>query len=127
VNEAKVPNQFSLEMERAAAQKARGIAKASMWDSDVAVFFFAILAIVIILSLQKVEVEFTSPSAIFGLAMGWVMGWSKEKQAYEHFYDEELSKLEKQVEETMSALEKIVIRRVREARSGRSSDSEVGY
>ncbi len=44
------------------------------------------------------------------------MGWRKGKQAYERFYDEELSKLEKELEKTMSALEEIIEERVREAR-----------
>ena len=124
---AEVAKQVSPEMERTAAQRARDRAKAARWDLDVAVFFFAILAAVMILLFQGIGVEVTAPAAIFGLAMGWLMGWRKGKQAYERFYDEELSKLEKELEKTMSALEEIIKERVREARSGRSSDSEVGY
>ncbi len=127
VSEAEVTKQVSPEMERTAAQRARDRAKAARWDLDVAVFFFAILTTVIILLFQGIGVEVTAPAAIFGLAMGWLMGWRKGKQAYERFYDEELSKLEKELEKTMSALEEIIEERVREARSGRSSDSEVGY
>jgi len=127
VSETEVAKQVSPEIERTAAQRARDRAKAARWDLDVAVFFFAILATVIILSFQGIGVEVTAPAAIFGLAMGWLMGWRKGKQAYERFYDEELSKLEKELEKTMSALEEIIEERVREARSGRSSDSEVGY
>ena len=127
VSEAEVTKQVSPQMERTAAQRARDRAKAARWDLDVAVFFFAILATVIILLFQGIGVEVMAPAAIFGLAMGWLMGWRKGKQAYQRFYDEELSKLEKEVDKTMSALEELIEERVREARSGRSSDSEAGY
>ena len=117
VSEAEVAKQVSPEMERTAAQRARDRASAARWDLDVAVFFFAILATVVILLFQGIGVEVMAPAAIFGLAMGWLMGWRKGKQAYERFYDEELSKLEKELEKTMSALEEIIEERVREARS----------
>ena len=116
VSEAEVAKQVSPEMERTAAQRARDRAKAARWDLDVAVFFFAILATVIILLFQGIGVEVMAPAAIFGLAMGWLMGWRKGKQTYARFYDEELSKLEKELEKTMSALEEIIKERVREAR-----------
>ncbi len=116
VSEAEVAKQVSPEMERTAAQRARDRAKAARWDLDVAVFFFAILATVIILLFQGIGVEVTAPAAIFGLAMGWLMGWKKGKQTYERFYDEELSKLEKELEKTMSDLEEIIKERIREAR-----------
>ncbi|GAI84772.1 unnamed protein product, partial [marine sediment metagenome] len=61
-------------------------------------------------------VEVTAPAAIFGLAMGWLMGWRKGKQTYARFYDEELSKLGKELEKTMSALEEIIKERVQKAR-----------
>ena len=127
VSEDKVTKQFRLEMERTAAQRARDRAKAARWDLDVAGFFFAILATIMILLFQGIGIEVTAPAAIFGLAMGWLMGWTKGKQAYERFYDEDLSKLEKELEQTMSALEKIIIESVQKAMSGRSNDSEVGY
>ena len=116
VSEAEVTKQVSPEMERTAAQRARDRAKAARWDLDVAVFFFAILATVMILLFQGTGVEFTAPAAIFGLAMGWLMGWKKGKQIYARFYDEELSKLGKELEKTMSALEEIIKERVQKAR-----------
>ncbi len=116
VSEAEVTKLVSPEMARTAAQRARDRAKATRWDLDVAVFFFAILATVIILLFQGIGVEVMAPAAIFGLAMGWLMGWRKGKQAYEHFYDEELSKLEKELEKTMSALEELIEERVQKAR-----------
>ena len=127
MDEAELTKQVSPEMERTVAQRARDRAKAARWDLDVAVFLFAILATVIILSFQGIGVEVTAPAAIFGLAMGWLIGWGKGKQAYVRFYNEDLSKQEKEIEKTMSALEKIIIDRVRNARGGRNNDSEVGY
>ncbi len=69
-----------------------------------------------ILLFQGIGVEVTAPAAIFGLAMGWLMGWRKGKQIYARLYDEELSKLEKELEKTMSALEEIIKDRVQKAR-----------
>ena len=120
MSEAGVTKQVSPEMERAATQRARDRAKAARWDLDVAVFFFAILATVIILLFQGIGVEVTAPAAIFGLAMGWLMGWRKGKQAYARFYDEELSKLEKDLEKTMRSLEEMIEERVqKEIHEGR--------
>ena len=116
LDKSEVTKQVSPELERTAAQRARDRAKAARWDLDVAVFFFAILAAVMILLFQGIGVEVIAPAAIFGLAMGWLMGWKKGKQAYERFYDEELSKLEKEIEKTMSALEEMIEERVQKAR-----------
>ena len=101
MDEAEVTERVSLEMERTAAQRARHRAKAARWDLDVAVFFFAILTIVIILLFQEVGIEIVAPVAILGLAMGWLMGWRKEKQLYGFFYNEELSKLEQELKKTV--------------------------
>jgi hypothetical protein len=115
MSEAEVTKQVSPEMERTAMQRARDRANAARWDLDVAVFFFAVLATVIILSFQGIGVEVTGPAALFGLAMGWLMGWKKRKQVYARFYDEELSRLEKELEKTMSALKEIIEERVQKA------------
>ena len=99
MDEAEVTERVSLEMELTAAQRARYRAKAARWDLDVAVFFFAVLTIVIILLFQEVGIEIVAPVAILGLAMGWLMGWRKEKQLYGLFYNEELSRLERGLKE----------------------------
>ncbi len=121
MDKAKV-TKVSPEMERTAAQRARDRAKAARWDLDVAVFFFAILVTVMILLFQGIGIEVTAPAAIFGLAMGWLMGWRKGKQIYAQFYDEELSKLGKELEKTMSALEEIIKERVQKARGEERKD-----
>jgi len=49
MEESEVTNQLSPEMVQTAAQKAKQRSRTAKWDLDVAVFFFAILIIVIIL------------------------------------------------------------------------------
>ncbi|MBI4188718.1 MAG: hypothetical protein HY529_05890, partial [Chloroflexi bacterium] len=66
--------QFSPEMERTAAQRARDRAMAARWDLDVAVFLFAVLIIILILLFQGVGIEIVGPVAIFGLSMVWLVG-----------------------------------------------------
>jgi len=56
-----------------------------------------------------------APSAIAGLAMGWLMGWRKGKQAYDFFYQEELARLGKELEKAMTVLEETIEERVQKA------------
>ena len=98
MDEAEVTKQVSPEMERLAEQRARERAKAARWDIDVAAFFFSILILVTILMFQGTGIEFVGPVAICGSVMGWLVRWSKGKQKYKRFYDEELSKLEQESE-----------------------------
>ena len=100
MEEAEVTEQVSPEIEQAAAQKARDRAGAGRWDLDIAVFLFAVLIIVIILLFQEVSLEVVAPVALFGLAMVWLVGWRRGKQLYQRFYDEELSKLERELTKT---------------------------
>jgi hypothetical protein len=93
MDEAEVTEQISAEMKRIAVQRARDRANTARWDLDVALFFFAILSIVLILLFQGIRIEIVAPIAAFGLTMGWLMGWRKGKQVYDRFYNEELSKL----------------------------------
>ena len=118
-NEAEVTKTVSLEMAQTAAQRARYRAKAVRWDLDVAVFFFAILTIVMILLFQGVGLEFVAPAAILGLALGWLMGWKKEKQVYEFFYEEELSKLDQELEKTLGTLGEMIEEKVQRAKRER--------
>lgn len=98
-DETEITDLIGLEIERLAAQRATLRAKAAKWDLDVGVFFFAVLCTVIILLFQGIPIEIIAPAAIVGLALGWLMGWRKGKQAYQIFYDEELSKLGKDLTE----------------------------
>ena len=118
-DESEVTKQVSPEMERAAMQRARDRAKAAMWDLDVAIFMFAILTIAVILLSQDIRIEIVGPTAILGLAMGWLMGRRKGKQVFERFYNEELLKLaqelKKAAKETLEeTIEEIVQKALRD-------------
>lgn len=89
------------EMERRAEQKAIERARTARWDLDVAAFFFSIMLLVIILMFEGIAIEFVALAAIGGLVMGWLMGWAKGKQRYKHFYEEELSRLEQEMDEAV--------------------------
>ncbi len=119
VDEAEIAKTVSLEVAQTAAQRARYRAKAVRWDLDVAVFFFAILTIVMILLFQGVGLEFVAPAAVVGLALGWLMGWKKEKQVYELFYEEELSKLDQELEKTLGTLGEMIEEKVQRAKRER--------
>ena len=93
--EDEAAKQVSPEMERTAALRARDRASNARWDLNIAIFLFAVLILVIILATYtKMGIEIVASVAIFGLAMVWLVGWRRGNQLYQHFYDEELSKLE---------------------------------
>jgi FlaA1/EpsC-like NDP-sugar epimerase len=92
-------NQISPEMERTASLKARDRSKAARWDLNVAIFLFAILIVIILLSFQGIGVEIVAPIAVFGLAMVWLVGWRNGRQTYNRFYEEEL---EQEVRKTIT-------------------------
>lgn len=106
-------------IEREAAQRASLRAKASRWDLDVAVFFFAILTIVIILLFQGIGYEIVATVAGIGLALGWLMGSRKGKQIYETFYQEELKELQRALERRKkpeeAMIEETIDKKVQEA------------
>ena len=100
------------ETEQMAAQRAGERAKAARWDLDVAVFLFLVLIIVVILLFQEVTIEIVASVAVFGLAMVWLVGWRRGRQLYEHFYNEELSKLRHSPEKTEETEEQTMGERV---------------
>ncbi len=102
MEESKVTQQDSPEINRAAARRARTRASAARWDLDIAVFLFAVMIIVIILLFQDIAIEVVAPIAIFGLVMVWLVGWRRGRQLYQRFYDEELSKLEQEVKKVIT-------------------------
>ncbi len=87
------------EMKRVAVRRAKERARIARWDLDVAVFLFVVLIIVIILLFQDISIEIVAPIAIFGLAMVWITGWRRGQHLYRSFYEEELVRLEKEMEE----------------------------
>jgi len=93
----KVNLEIRQEMELTAAERARDRARSARWDLNIAIFLFAVLILVIILvTYTKMGIEIVAPIALFGLAMVWLVGWRRERQLYGRFYDEELSKLERE-------------------------------
>jgi len=96
MEEAEVTEQVDSELEETAARRARDRAGAARWNLDVAVFLFAVLIIVIILLFQGVRIEVVAPIALFGLVMVWLVGWRRGRQLYQGFYEEELSRLERE-------------------------------
>ncbi len=97
-DESEIAGPVSPAIKREAVQRASYRAKASRWDLDVAVFFFAILTIVIILLFQEIGYEIVAAVAMLGLALGWLMGWRKGKQQYDIFYQEALTELQRERE-----------------------------
>lgn len=89
--EARATKWISPETERVLSQRAKDRANAARWDLDVAVFLFGVLAIVIILLFQRIAVEIVASVSVFGLASVWLVGWRRGRQAYQRFYDEELT------------------------------------
>ncbi len=98
MDESEISGPVSPEIAREVAQKASYRAKAARWDLDVAVFFFAILTIIIILLFQDGGYESVAAAAGFGLALGWLMGARKGRQQYGSFYQEELTELQRKSE-----------------------------
>ena len=78
------------EIKRTAAKQAKDKANAEMWSVDVAVFILGILAIILILLFQGIRAEIAVPIAIFGLGMGWIVGWRQGRRLYKSYYAEEL-------------------------------------
>ena len=109
-DEAEVIVGISPEMEQAATQRARDRARNARWDLNIAIFLFAVLILVIILATYtKAGIEIVAPIAVFGLVMVWLTGWRRERQLYQHFYDEELSKLEQELKRTITGVVKETI------------------
>ena len=109
-DKAEVAGEVSPQVEGVAMQRARDRAKAARWDLDIAVFSFAVLTIVIILLFQGIVIEIVAPVALFGLAMVWLVGWRRGKQLYQRFYDEEISKLEREFKKTIRGTVKEAIK-----------------
>ncbi len=115
--EAEVTEQVSPEIVQTAAQRARDRANAARWNLEIAIFLFAVLIIIIILLFQEIRIEIVAPVAIFGLAMVWLAGWRQGRQLYQRFYDEELVKLERELQKAAegTTIEETVEEKVQKA------------
>jgi hypothetical protein len=102
VSETEVTQQISPEIEQAAAPIARDRARNARWDLNIAVFLFAILILVIILgTYTKAGLEVVASVSTVGLALVWMTGRRREKQLYQRFYEEEISRLEREQNEAV--------------------------
>jgi len=111
MSEAEADEQVVPEMGQTAVQRARDRASNARWDLNIAIFLFAVLILVIILSTYtKMGIEIVAPVAIFGLAMVWLVGWRRGKQLYQRFYDEELSQLDQEFKKTLKGTVKEAIK-----------------
>jgi hypothetical protein len=116
VGQAEATKQDVSEMERTAAQRAKDRANAARWNLDIAVFSFAVLVIIIILSFQGIGIEIVAPIALFGLCMVWLVGWRQGRRLYPRFYDEELVKIKQESKKTVKeTVEETIEEQVRKA------------
>lgn len=109
--------EVSPKMEREAAQRATDRARNARWDLNIAVFLFAILILVIILSTYtEAGLEVVAPIAVVGLGLVWLQGWRRGKKLYERFYEEEITRLVQESKSTFrEAVEETVDERVQKA------------
>jgi predicted membrane chloride channel (bestrophin family) len=116
MKKAEVPQEVSPEVARAAALKAKERARVARWDLNIAIFLFAVLILVIILSAYtKAGLEVVAPTAVFGLAMVWLVGWRREQQLYHRFYEEEVASAQEETKKTMKEAVKETIEETIEA------------
>jgi len=117
MEEAEVPEKTREKIKRLADKRAGERARNARWDLNVAIFLFAVLILVIILiTYTKSGIEIVAPVALFGLAMVWLVGWRRGRQLYKGFYEEELAKLEQDLEKKVEeAIEETIEERVQKA------------
>jgi len=89
-------------IESKASQRANDKARAARWDLNIAIFLFAVLILVLLLTTYtKMGIEVVAPVALFGLVMVWLVGLRRQKQLYQRFFVEELANLEHDSTQTM--------------------------
>ncbi len=93
MGKAEVTGHVTSDLERTAALRARDSANTAKWDLNVAIFLFAVLIVVMMMSFGEAPLEAVAPVAVIGLAMAWFMGRQKGKKLYRRLYEEELSRL----------------------------------
>ncbi|MFC2043997.1 hypothetical protein ACFLT8_02185 [Chloroflexota bacterium] len=97
------------EIERTAAQRAMDKANAEAWNVDIAIFLVAILITNIVLAFQGIGLEISASVAIFGLGMGWLVGWRQGRRLFWNYYKEELTRFGAELKEPeKETLEEIV-------------------
>lgn len=109
MSETEATPKISPEMKARAVREAKDKARAGMWDLNIAIFLFTVLIIIIILLFQQIGIEIVGPVAIFGLTMVWLVGWRRQRQLYERFYQERLEEIESELEaEIKGTIEEVI-------------------
>ncbi len=99
MSKVEVSGHAASDLERTAALRAKDRADTAKWDLNVAIFLFAVLIVVMMMSFGEAPLEAVAPVAVIGLAMAWFMGWQKGKKLYRRLYEEELSRLTREAAE----------------------------
>lgn len=75
-----------------AKRNARYRAEAARWNLETAIFLNIVLILVIILVVYvRAGLILVTFTAVFGLAIVWLVGWRRERQLYPNYYYDELS------------------------------------
>ena len=70
----------------------RAKANAARWNLETAIFIFAVLILIIILTTYtRAGLGFVTFTSVFGLAMAWLVGWRRGRELYKHYYNEEIA------------------------------------
>jgi len=99
MNETEHTVQTLLEIKRTAVQRAKDRVKVEKWNLNIAMFLFAVLTIIIILTVQRISTEIVASFAILALTIVWLAGWRRGRRLFQYFYVDELAKLNRELKE----------------------------
>ncbi len=99
MSEAEYTAKAVLEMERTATQRAKDRVKVERCNLNIAMFLFAVLTIIIILTVQRISTEIVGSVAVLALTIVWLAGWRRGRRLFQCFYDDELVKLKRELKE----------------------------
>ena len=106
-------SQSSQGIEHWAMRMARSRAEVAMWDVNLVVFLFGVLAIVIILVSLDIDTNIVASAAFIGLIIVWIMVKRRSKRLIESLYAEELSDIRQEPTREAPALkEKLTSREI---------------
>jgi DNA-binding NarL/FixJ family response regulator len=93
--EADSPDSHSLNVQRLLRERARERAAPLRWNIQSVVLSYSVLAAVIIMSLQGVNLLITVLTAVLGLGLVWLFSWLRIKKFENAFYHEEMDNYRK--------------------------------
>jgi DNA-binding NarL/FixJ family response regulator len=112
--EANSPDSRDMTIERLLRQRARERAAPLRWNIYSALLSYLVLAAVIIMSLEDVDVIITGLTAVLGLGLVWLNSWLRIRKLERTFYQEEaenyakLAPAESPEESTQAAADSLV-------------------